>query len=54
MINEEVIKTKLKDRNIAAVARAIGVHRSYLSRFLNGEPISDGTKQKLIAYLLES
>lgn len=53
-MNDEIIRQKLKDRNLAAIARNIGVSRSYLSKYMSGKDISEATKQKLISYLLEN
>lgn len=51
---DETIRKKLADRNVAEVARRIGVTRAYLNNYLSTGKISASTKEKLIAYLLEN
>jgi plasmid maintenance system antidote protein VapI len=52
MIKDDLIKKKLEDRNIAEIARRIGVSRSYLNRYIKGGEISQDTKVKLVEYLI--
>lgn len=51
---DEAIRNKLADRNVAEVARRIGVTRAYLNSYLKTGKIGKETKEKLIAYLLEN
>jgi len=53
MLSDEKIRRKLEDRNLAAVARKIGVTRSYLCKYMKGGTLGDETKVKLVDYLLE-
>lgn len=50
-MNLEQIKEKLSDRNLAEVARRIGVTRAYLSSIMKGQKISEEMRKKLSDYL---
>lgn len=51
MLTQTEIRTQLRDRNLAAVARRINVSRAWLSKIRSGEEMSD-TMQKLLSYYL--
>lgn len=52
---DDKIKTKLRDRNLAQVARKIGISRSMLSYYVKGErELSVAVKERLVSYLLEN
>lgn len=53
MLEIEEIKIKLSDRNLAEVARRIGVTRSYLSAICKGKKPGYETIKKLSDYLDE-
>lgn len=51
MLTIDQIKTQLKDRNIRAVARAVGLHENTIYRFLNDRDPRWSTVEKLNNYL---
>ena len=51
MLTIEEIRVKLSDRNLAEVARRIGVTRAYLSAICNGKSAGYETIKKLSDYL---
>jgi plasmid maintenance system antidote protein VapI len=48
----ENIRENLSDRNLAEVARRIGVTRAWLSAIKNGASCSDQMRFKIVKYLV--
>ena len=51
MLNVEQIKEQLKDRNLRAVSRAVGLHENTIYRFINDRDPRWSTVEKLSKYL---